>query len=280
MDRVVVSSVSVALVAGAQIALALPASAGPHDELVARHATAHGVPETLVRRVIQIESRGNPRLVSKGNYGLMQIRLGTARGLGYSGDANGLLDPDVNMTYAVRYLAGAYLAAGCNADRAVSYYQRGYYGARRMNCVTGPALIPVVQVETKSADVLKPRVVRIETIGPQGAGPSRPMAPFEPARVSPPPATDGLAPPGARMLQLAAIPMPPTRPEPDAAPRKKNAKASRSRAKADPEIAAGKTGGDPNAVVSFLKKIVATDKPSKKTQAAAEVQPPGPQPPQ
>ena len=32
----------------------------------------------LVRRVIHIESKGNPRVVSKGNYGLMQIRLGTA----------------------------------------------------------------------------------------------------------------------------------------------------------------------------------------------------------
>ena len=64
----------------------------------------------------------------------MQIRLGTARGVGYSGDAKGLLDPDTNLTYAVKYLAGAYRAAGCDADRAVQYYQRGYYGAARREC--------------------------------------------------------------------------------------------------------------------------------------------------
>ena len=52
---------------------------------------------------------------------------------GLSGDAKGLLDPDTNMTYAVKYLAGAYRAAGCDADRAVSYYQRGYYGAASAN---------------------------------------------------------------------------------------------------------------------------------------------------
>ena len=103
------------------------ARASEHDHLVAKHAAAHGVPESLVRRVIQIESRGNPRVVSSGNYGLMQIRLGTARAMGYRGDAGGLLDADTNMTYAVRYLAGAYRAAGGNHEQAIRNYQRGYY---------------------------------------------------------------------------------------------------------------------------------------------------------
>jgi hypothetical protein len=31
------------------------------------------------------------------------------------------------MTYAVKYLAGAYHAAGGNQDRAVGFYARGYY---------------------------------------------------------------------------------------------------------------------------------------------------------
>ena len=104
-------------------------NAGPraYDGLVARHAAANGLPESLVRRVIVRESRYNPRAVSKGNYGMMQIRLGTARAMGYTGSAAGLLDADTNMTYAVKYLAGAYRAAGGNHDRAVSNYARGYY---------------------------------------------------------------------------------------------------------------------------------------------------------
>lgn len=97
------------------------------DALIAKHAAAHNVPEVLVRRVIHRESRGNPRVISKGNYGLMQIRLGTARAMGYQGTAAGLLDADTNMTYAVKYLAGAYQAAGGNVDRAVRYYAGGYY---------------------------------------------------------------------------------------------------------------------------------------------------------
>lgn len=112
------------------LAAPLPALAS-YDGMVASHAAANGVPESLVRRVIKRESGGNARVVSKGNYGLMQIRLGTARAMGYSGSAAGLLDPNINMTYAVKYLAGAYRAAGGNADLAVRYYQTGYYAKAR-----------------------------------------------------------------------------------------------------------------------------------------------------
>jgi soluble lytic murein transglycosylase-like protein len=89
--------------------------------------SAAGVPQSLIDRVIRRESGGNPHAVSHGNYGLMQIRLATARAMGYAGSAAGLLDPQTNMTYAVRYLAGAYRAAGGNETRAIALYSRGYY---------------------------------------------------------------------------------------------------------------------------------------------------------
>lgn len=104
---------------------------GNLDALIAKHAAANNVPEALVRRVIKRESGGNPRAVSKGNYGLMQIRLGTARALGYRGTAGGLLDADTNMAYAVKYLAGAYRVAGGDHGRAVHYYASGYYYAAK-----------------------------------------------------------------------------------------------------------------------------------------------------
>src|SRR5580692_9474123 len=99
----------------------------PLDGMAAAQASANGVPVSLVERVIKRESGGNPRAVSRGNYGLMQIRLGTARAMGFTGSAAELLDAQTNMTYAVRYLAGAYRAAGGNENRAVALYARGYY---------------------------------------------------------------------------------------------------------------------------------------------------------
>jgi soluble lytic murein transglycosylase-like protein len=104
---------------------------GNLDALIARHAAANNVPEDLVRRVIKRESGGNPRVVSAGNYGLMQIKLATAHSMGYTGNAAGLLDADTNMTYAVKYLAGAYRVANGNTDRAVHYYAAGYYYAAK-----------------------------------------------------------------------------------------------------------------------------------------------------
>ena len=102
------------------------------DALVASHAAANGVPVALVHRVIIRESRYNPSLVGKGGaMGLMQIKAATARGVGYGGTPAGLLDPATNLTYAVRYLAGAYRLSGGDFDRAVSYYARGYYYAAK-----------------------------------------------------------------------------------------------------------------------------------------------------
>src|SRR5437879_1995831 len=84
-----------------EIALAQHAE---YDALVATHAKANAVPEALVHRVIVRESRYQPALVGRGGtIGLMQIKLATARSLGYSGTAEGLRDPDTNLTYAVRY---------------------------------------------------------------------------------------------------------------------------------------------------------------------------------
>ncbi|SEM21339.1 lytic transglycosylase domain-containing protein [Bradyrhizobium sp. OK095] len=99
-----------------------------YSEMVAAHARANGVPEALVHRVIMRESRYQPGLVGHGGtIGLMQIKLATARGLGYTGDAAGLRDPNTNLTYAVKYLAGAYHAANGDHTRAVRYFAGGYY---------------------------------------------------------------------------------------------------------------------------------------------------------
>jgi soluble lytic murein transglycosylase-like protein len=118
------------------LALVFPGSAfaqpSQYDEMVARHAQANGVPVELVHRVIVRESRYRPGLVGRGGtIGMMQIKLATARGLGYTGTAEGLRDPETNLTYAVKYLAGAYRAADGNQNRAVSYYAGGYYYAAK-----------------------------------------------------------------------------------------------------------------------------------------------------
>jgi soluble lytic murein transglycosylase-like protein len=99
-----------------------------YESLVAAHARANNVPEALVHRVIVRESKYHPDLVGRGGtIGLMQIKLATARGLGYTGDAAGLRDPETNLAYGVKYLAGAWRAANNDHGRAMHFYASGYY---------------------------------------------------------------------------------------------------------------------------------------------------------
>ncbi|KJC38159.1 lytic transglycosylase [Bradyrhizobium sp. LTSP849] len=124
--------VAALLVVGLTLPQAAFAGEAEYAEMVSAHARANGVPEALVHRVIMRESRYQPQLIGHGGtIGLMQIKLATARGLGYTGDAAGLRDPDTNLTYAVKYLAGAYHAANGDHARAIHYYAGGYYYAAK-----------------------------------------------------------------------------------------------------------------------------------------------------
>lgn len=105
-----------------------PVSRGTLDRLIAAHAQANGVPEDFVHRVVKRESRYDPAARGRGGaMGLMQIKHATARALGYAGPPAGLLDPNTNLTYAVRYLAGALHAAAGNPERAYALYRSGYH---------------------------------------------------------------------------------------------------------------------------------------------------------
>ncbi|CCD99102.1 lytic transglycosylase domain-containing protein [Bradyrhizobium sp. STM 3809] len=131
----------------------------PHiDALVAVHAAANNIPESLIHRVIVRESKYQPNLVGRcGCIGLMQIKLGTARGLGYTGDAAGLHDPNTNLTYGVRYLAGAYRAAHGDHDRAVAYFAKGYYEEAKRQRLADAR--PVSRAERVSAPLdITPRI--------------------------------------------------------------------------------------------------------------------------
>ena len=64
---------------------AMAQSRAQYDSMVASHARANNVPEALVHRVIVRESKYHANLVGRGGtIGLMQIKLPTARGLGYT----------------------------------------------------------------------------------------------------------------------------------------------------------------------------------------------------
>lgn len=114
---------------------------GELDRLIAKYAAHYEVPEKLVRRVVKRESNFNPRARNGPYWGLMQILPQTAKGMGYKGTPQGLLDAETNLKYAVKYLRGAYLVADGNHDQAVRFYARGYYyDAKRLGMLEATGL--------------------------------------------------------------------------------------------------------------------------------------------
>ena len=136
------------------VATALPQAAlaqrAKYETMIATHAQANLVPEDLVHRIIIRESKYQAALLGSGGaIGLMQIKLATARGLGYTGTAEGLRDPATNLMYGIKYLAGAFRAANGAYDRAVHYYAAGYYMAAKQQRLdhikeakVGPTAVP------------------------------------------------------------------------------------------------------------------------------------------
>lgn len=95
--------------------------------LINHYADLYRVPRSLVHRVVQRESMYRPGARNGPYFGLMQILPQTARTMGYRGPDEGLLDARTNLTYAVKYLRGAWLVSDGDEATAVQWYARGYY---------------------------------------------------------------------------------------------------------------------------------------------------------
>lgn len=94
---------------------------------IVHYANVYDVPVDLVQRVVIRESTHNPEARNGPYLGLMQIHPRTARGMGHYGPAAELLDADVNLKYAVKYLRGAWMVSDGSYDKAVHWYASGYY---------------------------------------------------------------------------------------------------------------------------------------------------------
>lgn len=118
---------------------AAPNSAGSgarYHALIAKYAAANGVPLKLAHAVVRVES--NYRASARGRageIGLMQLKLSTARGMGYRGSAKGLYDPAVNIQYGMKYLGKAHKLAGGSTCGTILKYNAGH-GAKSMNPIS------------------------------------------------------------------------------------------------------------------------------------------------
>ncbi len=123
-------SVRVALAVAFMAFVAAPAAQAGNPQqyaaLIASHARSNGIPIDLAMAVVRHESNFNPRVTGRaGEIGLMQIKLSTARGIGYRGSRKALYDPGTNLAWGMKYLGQARKLAGGSQCGTLSRYNGG-----------------------------------------------------------------------------------------------------------------------------------------------------------
>ena len=125
----------------------------PLVQLVADKTAEQQVPFSLAYAIIKVESTFDARAYSSGNYGLGQIRCGTARGLGFKGNCKLLFDPETNLTWSILYLKEALDRAKGDWCKAATLYNRGTHAKIGKNpsayCRRVMAAIPEIVADKK-----------------------------------------------------------------------------------------------------------------------------------
>ncbi len=109
---------------------------GKYGNLIAKYAQTHGVPYSLANAVVRVESSYRANVTgAAGEIGLMQIKLSTARGMGYKGSRSQLYNPGTNLYWGMKYLGRAHQLSGGTTCGTILKYNAGH-GAKRMNPIS------------------------------------------------------------------------------------------------------------------------------------------------
>jgi len=76
----------------------------PLHEMIRAAAVSHDISPEIALGLIDVESTFKPTASKDGNYGLMQVRVATAKAMGFKGNLTELMAPENNLEYGMRYL--------------------------------------------------------------------------------------------------------------------------------------------------------------------------------
>lgn len=89
------------------------------------------IPSRMLKALCFVESSHNPKAINKidggsASHGLCQLKIKTAKYLGYSGNIRSLYNPYVNSYYAAKYLRYQLDRYNGNWVKAISAYNAGH----------------------------------------------------------------------------------------------------------------------------------------------------------
>lgn len=137
--------------------------------LISEAALRYAVPEVWIKAVIMTESSGQATAyraepkINDASYGLMQLLLQTARGLGYVGTPEGLYDPGVNIDLGTKLLAKLRQVSGDDFQAVYSAYNSG----KPDRYLTSPAVATNVK---RAVDWLRHFIEEEPFVATSGAG--------------------------------------------------------------------------------------------------------------
>lgn len=90
------------------------------------------LPPGLLSALCFVESRHNPEAIhmddgGSASLGICEIKLNTAKGLGFKGSQKDLMQPQINIYYAGKYLKQQLVRYDGNYLKAVASYNAGKY---------------------------------------------------------------------------------------------------------------------------------------------------------
>lgn len=101
------------------------------EDALTRAADTHTIPYPLLRAICMVESNLDARAYhaddnGSASYGMCQVKLRTARWMGYKGPSSRLFNPKVNAEIAARYIKYLLRRYHSNVRLSVSAYNAGH----------------------------------------------------------------------------------------------------------------------------------------------------------
>ena len=88
-------------------------------------ATTVGVSFKLLAAICMVESSYNPNAVNGTHYGLCQIKLSTAREMGFTQEPSRLFNPYINAYFSAKYLQKQLKRYKGDTEKAIAAYNAG-----------------------------------------------------------------------------------------------------------------------------------------------------------
>lgn len=124
------------------------------DSLYKKASKSNGIDNRILKAICEVETNHNIKLkkVWDGgsySYGICQVKMGTARAMGFKGSDKELSNPEINIEFAARYLAYQLKRYKGDYKKAIVSYNRGSYTNEETKSYQGKVALAFLNNQVK-----------------------------------------------------------------------------------------------------------------------------------